>query len=97
MARILDVDLLSFERGDRAARSAVVDGVMESLRTGFVYTSHDIGEDLLDTAYGMLAEFFSMDPATKSRFVAPGLVPTNTSSTTCSPTARHSRDRKSVV
>ena len=72
MARILDVDLLSFERGDRAARSAVVDGVMESLRTGFVYTSHDIGEDLLDTAYGMLAEFFSMDPATKSRFVAPG-------------------------
>jgi isopenicillin N synthase-like dioxygenase len=50
----------------------VVDGVMRSLTTGFVYTSHDIGEDVIDTAYGMLAEFFSLDVDTKARFVAPG-------------------------
>ncbi|MEZ5238794.1 MAG: 2-oxoglutarate and iron-dependent oxygenase domain-containing protein [Microthrixaceae bacterium] len=72
MDEILDVDLLAFEQGDRGARAAVVDGVMRSLRTGFVYTSHDIGADLLDTAYGMLAEFFSMEPEVKARFVAPG-------------------------
>ncbi|MFM8381059.1 MAG: isopenicillin N synthase family oxygenase, partial [Actinomycetota bacterium] len=51
---ILDVDLLAFERGDRNARAAVVDGVRRSLTTGFVYTSSDLSEDLLDTAYGML-------------------------------------------
>lgn len=72
MDEILDVDLLGFETGDRSTRAAVIDGVMQSLRTGFVYTSHDIGEDLLDSAYGMLAEFFSMDRDTKSHFVAPG-------------------------
>lgn len=54
---ILDVDLLAFERGTTKARKAVVDGVMRSLATGFVYTSHDLSEDLLDTAYAMLAEF----------------------------------------
>ncbi|MEY4174716.1 MAG: hypothetical protein RI900_1881, partial [Actinomycetota bacterium] len=47
-------------------------GVRRSLTTGFVYTSSDISEDLLDTAYGMLREFFSMDQDTKQRFVAPG-------------------------
>lgn len=72
MDQILDVDLLAFEESDRHARVAVIDGVMRSLRTGFVYTSHDIGEALLDTAYGMIAEFFSMDPGDKARFVAPG-------------------------
>jgi len=69
---ILDVDLLAFEHGDRAARAAVVDGVLRSLASGFVYTSHDIGEDLIDEAYGMLAEFFRMPAATKERFVVPG-------------------------
>jgi isopenicillin N synthase-like dioxygenase len=69
---ILDVDLLAFEQGDRSARQAVVDGVRRSLRTGFVYTSHDLSEDLLDTAYGMLAEFFSLPADTKQAFVAPG-------------------------
>ncbi|MFV0316838.1 MAG: isopenicillin N synthase family dioxygenase [Microthrixaceae bacterium] len=72
MEEILDVDLLAFESGGSPTRSAAVDAVMRSLRTGFVYTSHDIGEDLLDTAYAMLVEFFSMDPDTKGRFVAPG-------------------------
>ncbi|HVM08682.1 MAG TPA: 2-oxoglutarate and iron-dependent oxygenase domain-containing protein [Acidimicrobiales bacterium] len=70
--QILDVDLLAFERGDQTQRAAVVDGVMRSLATGFVYTSHDVGESLLDDAYGMLAEFFALDQPTKDRSVAPG-------------------------
>ena len=47
---ILDVDLLRFETGDAGARRAVVDGVMRSLGTGFVYTNHDVSSDMLDTA-----------------------------------------------
>ena len=69
---ILDVDLLAFESGDAAARRAVVDGVMRSLETGFVYTTHDLGEDFLDEAYGYLAEFFGRDAEEKDRFRAPG-------------------------
>ena len=72
MDDILDVDLLAFEQGDAAGRRAVVDGVMRSLENGFVYTSHDISEDLLDTAYGMLAEFFSLPPEAKQRWIATG-------------------------
>ena len=37
---ILDVDLLSFEDGTASERAAVVDGVMSSLQSGFVYTAH---------------------------------------------------------
>ncbi len=69
---ILDVDLLAFEQGGRSARAAVVDGVMRSLRTGFVFTEHDLSADLLDTAYGMLEEFFTLDADSKARYVAPG-------------------------
>ncbi len=69
---ILDVDLLSFEQGDAPARRAVVDGVRRSLQTGFVYTSHDLSEDLLDEAYDMLAEFFSRPTDEKLKYVAPG-------------------------
>jgi isopenicillin N synthase-like dioxygenase len=69
---ILDVDLLGFERGGEIARRAVVDGVRRSLVTGFVYTSHDLGESLLDDAYGMLAAFFALAPADKERFAAHG-------------------------
>lgn len=69
---ILDVDLLTFERSSGAARRAVVDGVNRSLSTGFVSTRHDLSEDLLDTAYAMLAEFFSLAPEVKSGFQAPG-------------------------
>lgn len=72
MDEILDVDLLAFEQGDATSRKAVVDGVMTSLRTGFVYTSHDISEDLLDTAYGMLTAFFTKPTEVKQRSVAPG-------------------------
>ncbi len=71
MDDILDVDLLAFESGSSAQRAAVVDGVRRSLATGFVYTRHDLSEDLLDSAYGMLAEFFSMPQEVKQRFVAP--------------------------
>lgn len=69
---ILDVDLLAFEQGDAASRRAVVDGVMRSLTTGFVFTSHDLSEDLLDTAYGMLAQFFRLPQEVKAGYVAPG-------------------------
>lgn len=69
---ILDVDLLVFERGSSEQRRAVVDGVRRSLATGFVYTRHDLPVDLLDTAYGMLAEFFALPREVKERFVAPG-------------------------
>ncbi len=69
---LLDVDLRVFERGAATQRRAVVDGVMRSLENGFVYTSHDLSEDLLDTAYGMLAEFFNLPLEEKQRAIAPG-------------------------
>jgi isopenicillin N synthase-like dioxygenase len=69
---ILEVDLLRFERGDANARRAIVDGVMRSLRTGFVYTAHDLSEDMLDTAYAMLQQFYALPVETKQSFVAPG-------------------------
>jgi isopenicillin N synthase-like dioxygenase len=68
---ILDVDLLAFETGNAAARAGVVDGVMRSLATGFVFTTSDLSEDLLDTAYGMLGEFFALSVADKARSHAP--------------------------
>jgi isopenicillin N synthase-like dioxygenase len=71
-SEIVDVDLLAFEQGSAEQRRAVVDGVSRSLATGFVYTSHDLSEDLLDTAYGMLREFFELDPETKQQYIAPG-------------------------
>ena len=70
MSEILDVDLLAFERGSGDQRRAVVDGVRRSLETGFVYTRHDLSEDLLDTAYGMLVEFFDSPAEEKQRWVA---------------------------
>lgn len=69
---ILDVDLLAFETGDAAARAAVVDGVMRSLATGFVYTAHDISTALLDDAYDMLAEFFTRPRDVKEEYVVAG-------------------------
>ncbi len=72
MNEILDVDLIAFENGTDAQRRAVVDGVMSSLRNGFVYTSTDLSEDLLDTAYGMLQQFFSLPVEEKRKAVAHG-------------------------
>jgi isopenicillin N synthase-like dioxygenase len=69
---ILDVDLLTFENGSSEQRRAVVDGVTRSLATGFVYTSHDVSDDLLDTAYGMLREFFEKSPDEKQSATARG-------------------------
>ena len=71
MSEILEVDLLRFEKGTAAQRKAVVDGVRRSLVTGFVYTNHDLGEDMLDTAYGMLREFFEKSQEIKQSFIAP--------------------------
>ncbi|MFQ6537126.1 MULTISPECIES: isopenicillin N synthase family dioxygenase [Aphanothece] len=65
---MLDVDLLRFERGDRTAREAVVDGVRRSLATGFVYTNHDLPTALLDEAYGRLEQFFRLPRPEKEAF-----------------------------
>jgi isopenicillin N synthase-like dioxygenase len=72
MSEILDVDLLAFERGTASQRRAVVDGVRQSLATGFVYTAHDLSESMLDDAYGMLREFFSLTPELKATATVPG-------------------------
>ena len=71
MNEILDVDMLAFERGSADQRRAVVDGVRRSLATGFVFTRHDLSEDMLDTAYGMLKEFFEHPQEVKQSFIAP--------------------------
>ena len=71
MTEILEVDLLRFEKGTAEQRRAVVDGVRRSLVTGFVYTKHDLSEDMLDTAYGMLREFFEKPMSVKQSFIAP--------------------------
>ena len=68
---ILDVDLLAFESGTEDQRRAVVDGVRRSLVSGFVYTSHDLPENLLDEAYGLLARFFALPAEAKARWEAP--------------------------
>jgi isopenicillin N synthase-like dioxygenase len=68
---ILDVDLLAYEQGDGGGRRAVIDGVMRSLATGFVYTTHDLSDDLLDEAYGLLARFFALPGAQKDKWQAP--------------------------
>ncbi len=69
---ILDVDLLTFEQGDASARRGVIDGVMRSLATGFVYCDTDLSETLLDDAYGMLRTFFELDQERKDAWVAAG-------------------------
>nr|MDP9334740.1 2-oxoglutarate and iron-dependent oxygenase domain-containing protein [Actinomycetota bacterium] len=71
MTEVLDVDLLAFERGSATQRRAVIDGVMRSLGTGFVFTSHDIPPDLMDDAYAMLAQFFALPAAEKNRWRVP--------------------------
>ena len=72
MSAILDVDLLAFEKGDESQRRGVIDGVMQSLKTGFVYTSHDVSSDLIDEAYAMLAEFFGLSSGAKQSAAVPG-------------------------
>jgi isopenicillin N synthase-like dioxygenase len=69
---ILDVDLLRFENGTEAERAAVIDGVTRSLKSGFVYTAHDLEESVMDEVYGMLAEFFASPQEEKAKSHAPG-------------------------
>ena len=69
---ILDVDLVAFERGDRDRRDAVVDGVMLSLATGFVYVAHDLGAGVIDEAYGQLEAFFRLPQERKDRCIVAG-------------------------
>ena len=69
---ILEVDLLAFEQGSAEQRRAVVDGLVRSLATGFVYVTHDVSNDLIDEAYALLERFFSLPAEEKARFVAPG-------------------------
>jgi len=72
MTDILDVDLLAFEQGTSAARNAVIDGVRRSLTTGFVYTAHDLSEQMLDDAYGHLEAFFALPQDAKDAWTVPG-------------------------
>ncbi len=72
MTEILDVDLLAFEQGNSKERLAVVDGVMRSLATGFVYTKHDLSEGMLDETYDVLERFFDLPSETKEEYVASG-------------------------
>lgn len=67
---VLDVDMLAFENGSKSDRQAVVDGVMQSLKTGFVYTSHDMSQDFLDQVYGMLGIFFDLSSDEKQTVTA---------------------------
>jgi len=69
---ILDVDLIAFENGDASSRQAVVDGVMQSLRTGFVYVEHDLSVDMIDDVYGQLEAFFTLPQPAKDAYVVPG-------------------------
>src|SRR3954451_8878062 len=69
---ILEVDLLAFEQGSAEQQRAVVDGLMRSLSTGFVYVTHDVSSGLIDEAYALLEQFFTLPAETKAQFVAPG-------------------------
>ena len=72
MNEILDVDLLAFEQGSPKERLAVVDGVMRSLATGFVYTKHDLSEAMLDDTYDVLMRFFNLPLEAKEEYIASG-------------------------
>ena len=70
MNEILDVDLLAFEQGSAKERLAVVDGVMRSLATGFVYTKHDLSEAMLDDTYDVLSRFFNLPLEANEEYIA---------------------------
>jgi isopenicillin N synthase-like dioxygenase len=70
--KVLDVDLLGFEKGDADRRRAVVDGVRRSLATGFVYVAHDIPENELDDCYAQIELFFRLPHEAKQRSIATG-------------------------
>jgi isopenicillin N synthase-like dioxygenase len=49
-----------------SASGAVVDELMTSLRTGFVYVRHELATGLLDEAYDALAQFFALPAEVKA-------------------------------
>ncbi|MCY4456889.1 MAG: isopenicillin N synthase family oxygenase [Acidimicrobiaceae bacterium] len=69
---ILDVDLLRFEKGSKVARRSVVDGVMKSLATGFVYVAHDMSINMIDDVYATLQTFFSLPQERKDTYKVAG-------------------------
>ncbi len=69
---ILDVALLDFEHGDEIQKKAIIDGVMRSLATGFVFVAHDFPESDLDDCYAQLQTFFALPQTTKDLSAAPG-------------------------
>ena len=71
MNEVLEVDLHRFEAGDASARAAIVDGVMQSLGTGFVYCRHSLSESLLNEAYDLLGRFFALPADAKARSHVP--------------------------
>ncbi len=70
--QILSVDLEAFESGSDQTRAALVAEVLESLKTGFVYIKSGLDEALVDRAYDLLAEFFTLPTDTKTKWVAEG-------------------------
>jgi isopenicillin N synthase-like dioxygenase len=69
--KILDVNLIDFEQGGSERRRAIVDGVLRSLATGFVYVAHDLPESELDECYAMLEAFFALPLPDKQRSLVP--------------------------
>ncbi len=69
---ILEIDLLAFENGSPSRRAAVVDGVMRSLATGFVYVRHDLSVDMIDEVYAQLEAFFTLPQERKDAYVVAG-------------------------
>ena len=70
--KVLDVDLMDFEKGDSVKRSAAIDGVLRSLATGFVYLKHDIPQIELDDCYARLSQFFRLPLESKQRTIVAG-------------------------
>lgn len=50
----------------------MIDGVRRSLASGFVFCRCDLSEELIDTAYAMLAQFFALPAERKQQFRASG-------------------------
>ncbi len=71
-SEVFDVDLLAFESGNDIQRRSIVDGVMKSLETGFVYSAHDISQNFLDDVYGKLEQFFALSQELKESAIADG-------------------------
>ena len=60
MYEILDINLAGFEEGTQSERTQIVQGMTESLKTGFIYVGHDLSSDVIDEAYALLKKFFDM-------------------------------------